>query len=891
MATAQKFLGEAVEILKRISSHLNVVFRDEHSPDTFEMLFRDAKTLSEISGSFGFPKMERLADMMSTAVEPFRRLLCEMTPPVVEALFAAVSLLEKIVEGIRTEGTEPDLSRELSEMMPRLIEAATTALSGNYETIKEHLEISDAPPSQTQRSASDEKEPQLTAGASEGAAEIRVAEIRAAGSSTELSGDVSQAIRIRVDTLEKLMNLVGELVLVRNQALQYCARHQDMEVIKLSKQLNLLTSKLQAEVMKTRMQPVGVLFFKFRRLVRDLATQLNKEVELVLEGVETELDRALLEAIKDPIVHVIRNSIDHGLESPGERRRFSKRQEGILSVRARQEGSQIIIEVEDDGRGLDRDRIMGKAIEKGLVSRALAASLGEREIFKFIFTPGFSTAESLTDVSGRGVGMDVVRTHIEKIGGQVELFSEKGKGTIIRFRVPLTLVILGALLVRAHGESFAIPEDKVVELFRASRDRSEGTFKIEFWQNQPIVRFRGRLLPLLDLNAFLGGTSPERHDEGVNNVVVLHSDGIMVGLMVDEIQEISDIVIRPVDILKKYSIYSGATILGDGSVALILDVTRLIQSAKIPPAGEVQAGMGGNAATRQDFSASQDFSVSDAQDFLIFRAGGPNLFAIPLCLVERMEEIDIARINSAGGERAVPYRDNVMPLICLSNILPPKKNIVGAVQADPTKEKSLVLVLFKRGRYFGLEVEAVLDVWTVRAVISDPIVRCPEIIGQLIHDGRILTVIDAGRILDDQCKDMVGAFEPNGSSVSKNNSIHVLLVENSPFFRNHVGGFLRRHGFLVTTAVDGADAVRILEKDRDKEFSVVLSDIEMPNLNGIELAKIIRRSEKWHLLPVIFLGHKRDMDPDTRDGCRLYLEKFQADKLLVGIQSVVGKKG
>src|SRR5208282_1986863 len=387
-----------------------------------------------------------------------------------------------------------------------------------------------------------------------------------------------RTIRLDVSLLDRLMNLVGELVLARNQILQFANRTEDSGLLLPSQRLNLITSELQEGVMKTRMQPIGNIWNKFPRTVRDLALGCGKQVRVEMEGQETELDKTLIEAIKDPLTHLVRNAVDHGVERPEVRQAAGKNPEGRLALRAFHEGGQVNIEISDDGAGLDQERIRNKAIQKGLISAEQAGRLTDREIVNLVFLPGFSTAEKLTNVSGRGVGMDVVKTHIEKIGGTVDLQSKPGQGVMVRMKIPLTLAIIPALIVTSAGERYAVPQVSLLELVRVEPAAERNG--IEMIHGAPVYRLRGRLLPLVYLNRELQvGSEPSTAVEGdagdvqAVNIVVLEADGRQFGLVVDFINDTEEIVVKPLSKhLKSISVYAGATIMGEGKEALILDV-------------------------------------------------------------------------------------------------------------------------------------------------------------------------------------------------------------------------------------------------------------------------------------------------------------------------------
>ena len=548
-----------------------------------------------------------------------------------------------------------------------------------------------------------------------------------------------ETIRVGVTLLDRLMNLVGELVLARNQLSQLRNRVQDAAFPCVWQRINLITGELQAEVMKTRMQPISNVWNKFPRTVRDLARNCGKDVHLEMEGQDTELDRTIIESIKDPMTHLVRNAIDHGIELPEVRRQAGKQTSGVLTLRAFHEGGHVHIEVADDGSGLNRQRIRGKAIERGLVSAQAAERLSDREIFQLIFLPGFSTAEKVTNVSGRGVGMDVVKTKVEKIGGTVEVQSAEGKGTTIKIKIPLTLAIIPALLVASGGERFAIPQVSLLELVRLETGK-----EIEMVHGAPIYRLRGRLLPLLYLNSQLR-LLPNHLSESANsavNIVVVQAHGCEFGLVVDEILDSEEIVVKPVGKqLKKINSYSGATILGDGRVALILDIPGLARNARILSESQKRPQISDKA------DLYEATGVTARQSLLVVEDGTRARAAIPLPLVTRLEEFPASSIEHAGSQEVTQYNGKVMPLVRLSRMLStggPEWAL--AVPHDPVQ----VVVCSESGRSLGLVVDRIVDIVNDKLTIDSPGQRT-GVLGSSIIQRRITELLDVPALLRDAC--------------------------------------------------------------------------------------------------------------------------------------------
>jgi two-component system chemotaxis sensor kinase CheA len=538
------------------------------------------------------------------------------------------------------------------------------------------------------------------------------------------------SLRVDVGLLDKLMNLVGELVLARNQILQFTATQNDPSFVGATQRLNLVTSELQEGVMKTRMQPIDNVWSKFPRIVRDLATQCKKQVRIEMVGKETELDKTIIEAIKDPLTHIVRNSVDHGIEMPQARVARGKAAEGVLRLKAFHEGGQINIEIADDGAGIDPEKIRKKAVERSLVTADQAARLSDTEVLRMIFLPGFSTAEKITNVSGRGVGMDVVKTNIEKIGGTVDIQSKAGEGTTLKIRIPLTLAIIPALMVSTGGELFAIPQVSLLELVRLEGDQLRTG--IERIGGATFHRLRGNLLPLVLLHEELGLAT--QGDPEVINIVVLKADDRQFGLVVDAVNDTEEIVVKPLGRqLKSVQVFAGATIMGDGHVALILDVTRLAQQANVLSKVGQRKALGdvdqASAAARRD---------SNEETWLLFRANGSERMAIPLRLVARLEEFASEVIERSGGQEVVQYRGEIMPLVSLGDFFGG-----GAPEGVDPKQ---VIVFTDRGRSVGFVVDQILDVVSESIAASRASVR-PGTLGSAVIQQRVTDLLDVPAIL------------------------------------------------------------------------------------------------------------------------------------------------
>jgi len=545
----------------------------------------------------------------------------------------------------------------------------------------------------------------------------------------------AETVRVGVDLLDTLMNLVGELVLARNQLLQASSCVEDGPLQSVSQRMNLIVTEVQEQVMKTRMQPIANVWNKFPRTVRDLALNCGKEVQLEMEGQDTELDRTIIEAIKDPLTHLVRNAIDHGIEKPDARRQCGKEPAGRLLLRAFHEGGRVNIEIRDDGAGLNVDRLLKKAIERGLVAEQQAKHMAERDIFNLIFLPGFSTAEKITNVSGRGVGMDVVRTNVERISGTIDLQSVAGKGTTIRVSIPLTLAIVPALIVNCRDERFAIPQVSVLEL--VGLDSTSPGHEIEVVHGAPVYRLRGNLLPLVYLDRelrFAPATGVKPSTGG--SIVVLQADSRQFGLVVDDILDTQEIVVKPLgEHFKGITAFSGATIMGDGRVALILDVLGLAHRAKV--VSETRE------TTREDRQAATHANGAAASHtLLIARNGSQNQVAIPLSMVARLEGFSSNLVKQVGGREVLQYRDQIIPLLRLSQIVPSGAALDPVAPGDSIE----VVIYSEAGRTAGLIVDCIVDIVEEHATI-DPLASRPGVVGSFVNQDCITELLDLPAII------------------------------------------------------------------------------------------------------------------------------------------------
>jgi two-component system chemotaxis sensor kinase CheA len=538
-------------------------------------------------------------------------------------------------------------------------------------------------------------------------------------------------VRVHVGLLDKLMNLVGELVLTRNEVLQLKIHTGDSASLSTYQRLNLITTELQENVMKTRMQPIGNVLSKLPRMVHDVAAICEKHVRLEIDGKDTELDKTIIEAIKDPLTHIVRNSIDHGIELPELRAVRRKPREGLLKIRAYHEGGQVNIEITDDGGGIDHDLLKQKCLEKGLISPEQSAQMSRHEALHLIFLPGLSTTEKITNISGRGVGMDVVKTNIENIGGSVDLQSHLGSGTTIRIKIPLTLAIIPALIVTSGGDRFAIPQVSLQELLRL--DGSQTADQIEFIDGVPFYRLRGQLLPLAYLNRELQLAHEFKTSLDSTSIVVLQADGRLFGLVVDAINDTEEIVVKPLSKhLKNVGVFAGATIMGDGKVALIIDVLGLtLHVSIVTPLRDRSMNEKAMPAVK---------TVNAQHSLLIFDAGQGSRMAIPLTMVARLEEFPLSSIERSGIREVVRYRGQILPLIRVSDYVP-------AITDVPKETKILPVVVYTvEGRSVGLIVGRITDIIQEKIVVKRHS-HGNSIFGSVVIQEKVTDLLDVQAII------------------------------------------------------------------------------------------------------------------------------------------------
>jgi two-component system chemotaxis sensor kinase CheA len=849
-----EFLTEANESLAGLDEALLTLERAPDDKATVGLIFRLVHTIKGTCGFLGLPRLERVAHSGENVLGLLREGSIAASPGLITAVLAAADVMKEIVATLAATGAEPAGDDQ----------AVIARLDAIYagETPDGAIAVAPAP------SAAPPPTAALTEDVTEAPPPQVLGETARAGSldATPHDGGIgSQTIRVAVSVLENLMTLVSELVLTRNQLLQISRTSKEAVFTAPVQRLSQITSDLQEGVMKTRMQPIGSAWSKLPRLVRDLSKDLGKPMELRMLGADTEIDRQVLELVRDPLTHMVRNSGDHGLEPVAERRAAGKPDLGTITLNAFHEGGHITVEISDDGRGLPLDRIREKVLSKGLATAAELAAMDDQAIQRFIFHPGFSTAAQVTSVSGRGVGMDVVKTNIEKIGGTIELHSKPGAGTTFMIQIPLTLAIVSALIVESAGERFAIAQSAVAELVHAeyAQPVADGVapktnqIVIETLDGTPVLRLRDRLLPLVTLADLLHlhpavGAEVKRGAY----VVVISVGANALGIVVDRVFDTEEIVVKPVaPVLRDIAMFSGNTVLGDGAVIMILDPNGIARASNIVS----------GAATRTIAAASQTGTQSgDETSILIFRAGTMAPKAVPLSLVARLEQIPADRFESVGGRLVTQYCGKLMPLVAFDAAFSPL-----------SRPDHPVLVFTEGDRSVGLVVDEIVDVVHDSMNVEMGEAQ-PGLLGTAVVNGAATEVVDTVHWLSQAGQDWFKARPTSGRGASR-----LLVVEDSAFFRNMLIPALSSAGYHVT-AVNGAPEALVLRSD-GAMFDAIISDIEMPGMDGLAFVRAARTEGNWTKIPMIALSGRAnavDVEIGLAAGFTHYMAKFDREALL-----------
>ncbi|QPF90475.1 hybrid sensor histidine kinase/response regulator [Bradyrhizobium commune] len=916
----REFLTETSESLDTVDNQLVKFEQEPNNAKILDNIFRLVHTIKGTCGFLGLPRLEALAHAGETLMGKFRDGM-PVTGQAVTVILSSIDRIKEILAGLEAteaepEGTDRDLIDKLEAMVeqgmaamaagaapvaapvveaPPLVPEAPVAAApapakdmttGSLidQTLERPLrpgEVSldelerafretaieapaPAPVAKAEVKAEVKAEPAPAAeapapAAKEKAPKEKPAPKKSMADESVVEGDriANQSIRVNVDTLEHLMTMVSELVLTRNQLLEISRRNEDTEFKVPLQRLSNVTAELQEGVMKTRMQPIGNAWQKLPRIVRDLSSELGKQIELEMHGADTELDRQVLDLIKDPLTHMVRNSADHGLETPAERLAGGKGEQGTIRLSAYHEGGHIIICIADNGRGLNTEKIKAKAVSSGLVSEAELEKMSEAQIHKFIFAPGFSTAAAITSVSGRGVGMDVVRTNIDQIGGTIDIKSVAGEGSSVTIKIPLTLAIVSALIVEAAGDRFAIPQLSVVELVRA---RANSEHRIERIKDTAVLRLRNKLLPLIHLKKLLKIDDGAASDPENGFIVVTQVGSQTFGIVVDGVFHTEEIVVKPMSTkLRHIDMFSGNTILGDGAVIMIIDPNGIAKA--LGAAGSSAHDMADENGAHHIGSGEQTTSL------LVFRAGSSQPKAVPLGLVTRLEELPADKIEFSNGRYMVQYREQLMPLVAMEGVT------IASQGAQP------ILVFADDGRSMGLVVDEIIDIVEERLNIEVG-GSSQGILGSAVIKGQATEVIDVGHFLPMAFADWFTRKEMKPSMHSQS----VLLVDDSAFFRNMLAPVLKAAGYRVRTAPTAQEGLAAL---RAQTFDVVLTDIEMPDMNGFEFAEVIRSDSNLGAMPIIGLSalvSPAAIERGRQAGFHDYVAKFDRPGLIAALK-------
>lgn len=879
------FVVETSEHLETVDAELVKFERDPNNSATLALIFRLVHTIKGTCGFLGLPRLERLAHAAEDVISQFRDGK-PVTAPAVTMILKTIDRIKGIVFELEQSGTEPDGSDEdLIEVLKALardeVPAALAALpvksssppipvdtTGTlaFQVLERPLKQDEVTLDDLERAFRDapgpdpvefvepvKKEAAPVASAPVAKAEAPVIE---PGETEAGANSVSkQTVRVAIGTLDRLMTMVSELVLTRNQLLEIARQRDDSEFKSPLQRLSHITAELQDGVMQTRMQPIGSAWTKLARVVRDLSGELGKRIELVQTGAETEIDRQLLEMIRDPLLHMVRNAADHGMEMPEERVALGKPAQGTIHLRAAQESGYIICEVSDDGRGIDINRVRAKAIANGLTTEADVARMTEEQILRFVMEPGFSTAAAITNISGRGVGLDVVRSHVEQVGGSVELRSRAGKGLAVTIKLPLTLAIASALIVEAAGQRFAIPQIAVAELVRTQHD---GDVRIEKLNGQSTLRLRQRLLPVVDAAGVLALPRDAAAEEADNClVVVCQVGGTRFGIVVDAIHQTEEIVVKPISSkLRHMSVYSGATILGDGSVILILEPAGIARSIM------ETASRDGVAQNDNDLSGELHGGAERSLLLLFKAGGGGGLKAIPLAFIGRLEEFERAAIEDAGGKAVTQYRGKLMPILGYAGM-----------DGYAAESRQPVLVFHQEDREIGMAVDEIVDV-VEAAFTIDTTHATPGTVGAAIIDGKAVDILDVSELVAPEHAQAQASGPVAGPDV--------LVVESSEFFRALFAPLLQNAGYTINVVPNLAAARHSIAKGKP---GVIVLDLDQPGEEAFNFVKELAddMARPPGVIGAVTRGGPRVIQKAKNAGLHDLVGKFDRQGLLAAI--------
>ena len=883
------FVVEANEHLADIENQLLAI--EENAPavdgDLVNEVFRAIHSIKGAAGFLGLKTVNDLAHSLENVLNMLRNDELVPTSGIVDNMLKSADRLQGLIDEVEAsnDADVTDFVKALDAIAEAGGEVAAAAAPESDSSTSE-AEVADtaAADEPTEEPAEEDIDAQIERKLAEAAAARNAnkpappqpepappaAEAKVEESKSKAAPEAN--IRVAVGVLDSLMNLAGELVLSRNQLLQAVSTDEKTGLEAISARLDQITSELQEAIMQTRMQPIGSVFGRFPRVVRDLSSKLGKKIDLEIEGKEVEVDKTIVEAIGDPLTHLVRNSCDHGVELPEVRTAAGKPAKGTIHLKAFYQAGKVRIEINDDGGGIDPEKLKQKAVSKGIITQEKADQMGDREAIRLIFAPGFSTAAEVTDVSGRGVGMDVVRTNIAKLGGTVDVESTLGEGTSIVVTLPLTLAIIPSLIVQVGRDRFAIPQVNIAELVRVREsERSERMGRVK---NAEVLRLRGQLLPLVRLSDALDCESADHITPGhASNIIVVDTGQTRFGLVVDALHDSEEIVVKPLGRHhKNCRQLAGATILGDGHVALILDIAGIAADEDLRTDEELA-----DASKDQD---TEDTANLDMQAVLLFDNNATDYFAIPMDIIARIERVRIDQIDTVAGQEVLQYRSTTLPLMR-------PENCVAAAPGDYAD--SVYVVVYKvRGREVGLIAPILRDIREVTTDVDTVAFREQGIIGTFVLDERTVRLVDLFEITRQAHPEW---FAEDEIAVADEEGLPplVLLAEDSGFFRSQVKQIFEESGYRVTDCEDGQLAWEELASEAEN-YDVVVTDIEMPNMNGFQFCQKIKSDPRFADMPVIALtslAGSADIEEGISVGIDDYQIKMDREKLLASLKNFV----
>lgn len=864
------FLVESQENLQRLDQNL---VKLEEEPENLELLADVFRTIHSIKGSAGFlalPHLEQLAHATEDVLAKARSGELRLKERQMTCVLHAIDSIRMVLALLEQSGAEGALNFQFVVEHLQQISSGEEPPAGSNQNCPAaaiaaaaKANVDHAPLPAPERAKSSPPAP-------------RQSPPEKIDDSIEKHQhpDTSEDVRIRVNVaiLDHLMNLTGELVLARNQVVRKASDSRDPTWQPIVQQLHHVVSDLQETMLKARMQEIRQVFGLFPRLVHDISQQHGKHVQLRMEGEKTELDRTLIEGLKEPLIHLIRNAIDHGIEEPEIRRQQGKPAAGTISIRAYHESGQVMITVSDDGAGIDVERIKQQALAQGVIAPHQAGDISEYALLEMIFRPGFSTAKTVTNISGRGVGMDVVKRHLNQMGGTIEIATTPGQGTIFHIRLPMTLAIISGLLVSAHDRQFVVPQRNLEELIRLDQAQSLQHVIYQL-AGAEVYQLRGELLPIVRLTSILQLPPRDMTANENPHIVVLASGDRRFGLLVENVRDTEEIVVKPLGRhIRQVACYDGATILGDGNVALILNARGLFAAARFH-LDEMQ-----RAEQLETHAAQQLQNEEQRQTIVLFSAGPNEYYGVPLAFVERIETFPATAIETSGGQEVLQYRGEVLPLMRLEPLLR---------LTSPPPAPLLSLLVFSIEKEIGLVVQRVINTVEISTQIDTKRFQQKGVLGSTIVNGLAVLILDIHGLIELAYPNWYQQLLGSKLTEEERRQTRVLLVEDSKFFMNIEQSYLTSAGYQVLTATHGQEALDVLEH---QPVDVVVTDIDMPYCNGYELTQALKKRADWQHIPVMAvtsLSGEEDRRKGMAAGIDEYKIKLDREEVLRALEQLL----